>query len=347
MRTPEDGVTSLSVENGPEYVWTEPWNHWLDSRSPDEALAWIHSGIAATKAGDIVVLSHDRAEAHVLGADGSVRATFDTGVTQGHGLLVSDSDGEEVLWIADNGARRIRNERGDYANRDGLARPCAVKMSLAGDRMLSIPAPDIDVYRRGRYRPTSVAVDDVTSGSGDVWVADGYGESYVHRFRSDGTYVMSLSGAEGAGRFDCPHAVWIDRRRTEAELYVSDRKNQRLQVFDLEGGFKRVVGDAAAFRRPSAFTVVDQFLVVADLESRLTVLGPQDQVLGHLGSDDEAAVRAGFPNDLDHAHRPVRPSGLRPGLFNSPHGLAADTDGHLYVSEFLIGGRLVKLERSW
>ena len=36
---------------------------------------------------------------------------------------------------------------------------------------------------------------------------------------------------------------------------------------------------------------------------------------------------------------------LRPGLFNSPHGLAADADGHLYVAEWLIGGRTIKLAR--
>ena len=187
-------------------------------------------------------------------------------------------------------------------------------------------------------------MDDADGGTGDVWVADGYGESLVHRFRRDGSYVTSLSGLEGAGRFSCPHAVWIDRRGEAPELFVSDRVNQRLQVFDLEGVFKRVVGDASYFHRPSAFAVVEQFLIVADLESRLTVLDADNALLGHLGSDAGAATRPGFPNELDHGH-PVRPTALRPGLFNSPHGLAADAEGNLYVSEFLIGGRLVKLER--
>ncbi|GAB3061716.1 peptidylglycine monooxygenase-like protein [Intrasporangium mesophilum] len=335
----------LGLEHGPQYAWTEPWNDWLASRSQHESSAWIHSGIAATRSGDVVVVSHDQAEAVLLAPDGSVRASFDTGVTQGHGLLVAGSDGQEVLWIADNGARRERDAEGEYPNQDGAATPAAVKMSLTGDVLLSIPAPDIEAYRTNRFKPTGVAVDDGSGGTGDVWVADGYGQSYVHRFRSDGTYVMSLSGTEGAGRFDCPHAVWVDHRRGEPELYVSDRRNGRLQVFDLEGVFKRVVGNASLFRRPSAFTAVDQFLVVADLESRLAVLGPDDQLLGHLGSDDEAAVRPGFPNQLDHDHRPHRPRGLRPGYFNSPHGLTADAQGNLYVSEWLIGGRLVKLER--
>jgi len=338
-------ATTLQIDGGPAYAWTEPWNQWLGARTEHESTAWIHSGIAVTASGDVVVVGHDRTDAYVLGQDGSVRTTFDTGVTQGHGLLASRWQGQEVLWIADNGARRERDAHGEYANHDGSAPPAAVLLSLTGERLMTLTAPALDAYRTGRYRPTGIAVDDADDGTGDVWVADGYGENLVHRFRSDGSYVMSLTGLEGAGRFDCPHAVWIDRRHDAPELYVSDRVNQRLQVFDLAGRFKRVVGDASYFRRPSAFTVVGGLLVVADLESRLTVLDEDDALLGHLGSDDDAAGRPGFPNQLDHEHRPVRPAALQPGRFNSPHGLASDSAGNLYVSEFLIGGRLVKLER--
>ena len=39
----------------------------------------------------------------------------------------------------------------------------------------------------------------------------------MHHYRRDGTYVSSLSGEEGAGRFNCPHAVFIDRRHAGQE----------------------------------------------------------------------------------------------------------------------------------
>src|SRR5437868_359136 len=79
--------------------------------------------------------------------------------------------------------------------------------------------------------------------SGDVWVADGYGRHLVRRFDARGRHVQTLTGEEGVGRFDCPHGVALDRRRGEPELYVSDRANARIQVYDVEGRFRRVVSE--------------------------------------------------------------------------------------------------------
>jgi len=334
-----------AFSTGPSYAWREPWNEWLGARDPEEALSWSHSGIAVTGAGDVVVMGNGRAEAHVLSADGRPLRSFETGVTQGHGLRIVEEEGAEVLWIADNGARRRRDPDGTYPRVTGSGSPRVVKFALDGEQLLSLPAPDIEPYRTGTFSPTAVAVDEAAfGGNGDVWVADGYGQSYVHRFRRDGTYVMSLSGEEGAGRFKCPHAVWIDRRKEEPELYVTDRLNHRLQVFDLDGTFKRAVGDRSIFRRPGGLAVSQGCLVVAELEARLAVLGPDDELLGYLGADDTVADRAGFPNQLGGDELPQRPAGLRPGYFNSPHGLVADQLGNLYVTEFVIGGRVVKLD---
>lgn len=336
----------LRIDHGLTFEWSEPWNGWLESRDIGESLAWIHSGIAVTRTGDVIVISHGRAEAYVLSPDGGAVKAFDTGLTQGHGLRIAEEDGAEVLWIADNGSRRERRADGTYPKVDGAAPPRAVKMSLEGEHLMSIGAPDIPAYQSGTFSPTGIAIDEAAlGGTGDIWIADGYGESYVHRFRQNGSYAMSLSSEEGGSRFDCPHAVWIDRRRDEPELYVSDRKNCRLQVFDLDGNYKRVVGSKSVFRRPGGFAVNGQYLVVAELDSRLTVLDLADEVIGHLGGDDAAFARRGFPNQLDdHAH-PTRPTGLRPGYFNSPHGLAADAARNLYVNEFVIGGRIVKLTK--
>ena len=57
-----------------------------------------------------------------------------------------------------------------------------------------------------------------------------------------------------------------------------------------------------------------------------------------------APGRDGWPNARDAAGDLVRPE-LAPGRFNSPHTIAADGDGNLYVTEWVIGGRLVKLTR--
>ena len=55
------------------------------------------------------------------------------------------------------------------------------------------------------------------------------------------------------------------------------------------------------------------------------------------------ALRPGWPNGVDELQHPVRAPDLAHGRFNSPHGLAVDADGSLYVAEWLIGGRMIKL----
>ncbi len=180
------------------------------------------------------------------------------------------------------------------------------------------------------------------AGAGTFWVADGYGQSLVHRYRNDGTYVSSLDGTEGAGRFDCPHGVFLDRRHAEPELWVADRGNARAQVYGLDGSFLRVVGETF-LNSPSAFASSGANLVVAELHARLAVLGPEDQFVCYLGDNGEVCHQPGWPNGVDGLEHPVRAPGLRPGRFNSPHGLAADGNGRLYVAEWLIGGRMIKL----
>jgi hypothetical protein len=123
---------------------------------------------------------------------------------------------------------------------------------------------------------------------------------------------------------------------------VADRGNGRIQVFRLDGSFDRVVGGSFLVS-PSAFASYGGNLVVAELHARLAVIGPDDRLVCYLGEDGEACRRPGWPNGVDEHEHPVRAPDLRPGRFNSPHGLAVGTDGKLYVAEWLIGGRMIKL----
>jgi hypothetical protein len=74
-------------------------------------------------------------------------------------------------------------------------------------------------------------------------VTDGYGQNHIHRFTASGEYVSSINGNEGrAGAFNRPHAIWIDTRKSEPELYIADRASGQVQVYSLEGEFKRSFG---------------------------------------------------------------------------------------------------------
>jgi len=81
--------------------------------------------------------------------------------------------------------------------------------------------------------PTDVAVHPAT---GEVYVADGYGNSRVAVFSSDGRYLREFGSAgNGDGRFRVPHSIVIDKR---GDVYVADRENARVQVFDAAGTYK-------------------------------------------------------------------------------------------------------------
>ena len=160
---------------------------------------------------------------------------------------------------------------------------------------------------------------------------------------------MTLTGEEGGGRFLCPHAVFIDRRGGKTpELYIADRENRRVQVYDLHGRYKRTFG-TGFLNSPSGFAVLQGLLVIAELYSRLAVVDVEDNFVGYLGASENAENglgrpdRPGWPNVLSEEARAIKPE-TRSAEFNSPHSLATDADGNLYVSEWLIGGRYTRLK---
>lgn len=341
------------------YAWVDAWAH-LDDQERLRT-SWAHHALAVTRDGHVVGFHPVDGRVVVLTPAGEVVRSFDCGVVEGHGAAIVEEDGIEYLWVADIGMRAVPTPsakvgyENDVRDPEGTTKvtmpdgeevempvPCGrvLKVRLHDGEVVSVlPKPDHQLYRELPYIPTAVAaVPD-----GTVWVADGYGANALHRFSPDGRLLRTLTGEEsGAGRLACPHGMLLDRRRGEPELYVADRENLRLLVFDVEGTFRREVarGEVA---RPSALATHGELLAVAELCARVALLDLDDRVVGHLGANDGIVDSPGWPNALD-GERFVRPTTLEAGRFNSPHGLAIDGRGNLYVTEWLIGGRYTKLE---
>lgn len=146
---------------------------------------------------------------------------------------------------------------------------------------------------------------------GDIYVADGYGNSNVHRFSADGTFLRTWGGpGVGPGEFTTPHAVAVDR---EGRVLVGDRENNRIQVFDREGTFLAEWGD---FYHPMQIWIDDRgYVFVTDQIPRISLLSPDGKLIGRCR-----------------------------GAINGAHGLAGDADGNLYLSE-LPPQEITKLER--
>jgi DNA-binding beta-propeller fold protein YncE len=300
------------------YEWIENWAKIPDSPS-GRANGRTH-GVAVNRAGEVIVFNQADPAVLFFGPRGNLMRSWGDRFPGAHGLTLVEEDGHELLWLTDHDTKEV------------------VKVTPDGRTLLNIRPPEHPVYKTARYAPTWVAVNEERfGGNGDIWVTDGYGSGWVHRYGKAGNYLASINGAEGeAGAFDCPHALWTDTRRGEPELYIADRGNHRIQVYDFEGRYKRVAA-ADILTSPCTFRSSGKLLVLPELHARLAILDEDDKLVCYLGSNEEAVGRDGWPNLPAHQ--------IEPGRFNSPHDLAVDPGGNIYVVEWIIGGRITKLAK--
>lgn len=343
---PVPGESILQVFAGDlTYEWNEDWAAFPDS--PSARAGWAHPGVIVAASGDVIACHQGEATILIFGTDGGLRRSIPTDLLEVHSMTFGQSGDELNLWVADPGAKRSPDLKYEYP--PGARKGQAAKLDHDGKIVQSIFAPELPVYDDGVYSPTAVAVfDDSLDGNGDVWVADGYGQSYLHRYDKDGNLIASFNGEESdAGRLDTPHGLMIDTRKPDPELYVADRANNRIVVLDMEGQFKRVI-NSGVLSTPCAFATDGEVLAVAELRARVSLLDADDRLIGYLGANEVVCERAGWPNALDEDGTPIRPSdqALSAGKFNSPHGIAMDASGSIYVPEWLIGGRFIKLQKS-
>ena len=104
------------------------------------------------------------------------------------------------------------------------------------------------------HRVTNVA----TNSSGDLYIADGYGNARVHKFSKDGKLLFSWGEpGRGPGQFILPHGIGVD---SAGLVYVADRENSRVQVFDPGGDYVREWGrdSGPTLNRPYDIFIDDQ-----------------------------------------------------------------------------------------
>ena len=234
-----------------------------------------------------------RAHGSTVGPDGSVYCTDD-----GHHTVSKFTPEGKLLMVLGN---KDQTSDTGFVHTPGLTMTaCLHTIKQAG--------PPFN-------RPTGVAV----SSSGEIFVSDGYGNARVHKFSPDGKLILSWGepGA-GPGQFRLPHSVWVDK---DDRVWVPDRENHRLQIFDAKGKFLDQWTDVS---RPTGVVIdKDQIVYVSELTQRVSIFNIKGKLLARWGSQGESQETA---------------------LFLAPHALTVDSRGDIYVGE--VAKTFAKIDRG-
>jgi sugar lactone lactonase YvrE len=251
---------------------------------------------------------------------GAVLANFGKGVmVTPHGISV-DKDGN--VWVADFSG-----------NKAGTKGHQVHKFSPKGEKLLSLGIAGKPGSADGQFNQPN---DVVVGPDGSIYVADGHNAqgmitnaaiaeglkngdtSRISKFSPDGKFIKSW-GKIGVkhGEFRTPHALMFDSR---GRLWVADRGNHRLEIFDQEGNY---LESRYQFSRVSGFFIKDNTLYAIDSESSPTS-HPNWRDGVRIGPVDEDRVVAFIPpfEREDRVYQGV-----------AGEGVAVDADGNVFAAE--------------
>src|SRR5688572_22598603 len=161
--------------------------------------------------------------------------------------------------------------------------------------------PGAGVEGESFVRPTDVAWDS----QGNIYVADGYGNSRVAKYDRNGKWIKNWgSTGTGEGQFRVVHGIQIDAANN---VYVADRDNRRIQVFDTEGTFKTQFRNVGS---PWAICITPgarQFLYVSnsnppnnlDYDGEILKMTLDGRIVGKFGRAGKLLKEFGTVNAID------------------------------------------------
>lgn len=262
------------------------------------------SGVGVDRLDRVYVFSRGAHPVTVFDRNGKFLTSWGEGLfTRPHAVTMGPGD---TIYLADDGDHTIR------------------KCTLDGRVLLTIGVPGQPAPKHSG-RPFNRCTHVAVARDGALYISDGYGNSRIHKFSAEGQLQHSW-GEPGTdpGQFNLPHAVCIDR---EGLLYVADRENHRVQIFDGDGRYQgqwnnmyRPCGLFIDTRDPAGDRIYVGELCpslavsegVANLGARVSIYTTGQQLLARLGDR--------FP-------------GSDPGQFVAPHTIAVDSHGDAYVGE--------------
>ncbi|MBK9166176.1 MAG: hypothetical protein IPM24_01790 [Bryobacterales bacterium] len=243
------------------------------------------SGVAVDRNDNVWVFNRGAHPVIQFDRDGNfLHEITESGVQSAHGIKV---DPEGHVWAVDVAGHRL------------------LKFNPLGRLLVVLGWQEGKNDDREAFnRPTGLAF----AADGGFYVSDGYVNSRVVKYSRNAEYEYQWgSKGTGDGQFDLVHDVALD---AVGRVYVADRTNERIQIFDAKGKF---LGKWTGLGAPwgLAYSVREDALYMADGKNdRVLKLSLKGEILGVLGSH-----------------------GKMPGQFDFAHHIAVDSSGAIYVAE--------------
>jgi DNA-binding beta-propeller fold protein YncE len=236
------------------------------------------SGVAVRANNNILVFNRSENALMEFTPAGDWVRTMARGVfTLPHGLRI---DREGNIWCTDTGAHFVAK-----LNADGR-----ILM------VLGIAGRACDWHHAGHLKGFDEPNDVACGPNGEIYVTQGHGkgENLVHKFTATGDYIKTWGGTgKEKGKFDQPHSIVINGKGL---LYIADRSNQRIQVFDGDGNYLRASSHPGT---PCGLALChDQrhMMMAHGHAGKIMKLDEEGNVLGITGSQGKG------PNQYGEAH---------------------------------------------
>lgn len=307
------------------------------------------AAVTTNSKGHVFVLNRNDVSGNVHGASATQVLEFDDkgnyvreighgqyGLGYGHGIRV---DKDDNIWVVDKGTNMVTK----FSNATGKVMMVLGRRDESTESYWREGAPDRDrPALEGRFgEPTDVAWDS----KGNIYISDGYIHSRIAKFDKDGHWIGTWGKrGVGPGEFRTPHAIQID---ANDHIWVGDRSNGRIQIFDTDGKFLREIilnvptkkyQPLLSHQYPPTGDTTLKDVKQPGLEPRpgtpYTLCSPPDnkKVMfvgdiypGRIYKVDLSGKVLGY---FGHV-------GKRPGDTGSLHGLACPNENTIYTAEFI------------
>ncbi len=275
-----------------------------------------HGSVVIDKAGNIYTSAN--MGVFVFSPDGKViRRFLGDEYTNIHDMEIRDeAEGEFIYGARNNNAEGIKFS------------------AETGDIVLKLPFPVESGLDLKKFNPTAITV----APNGDIILSDGYASNYIFKFDKTGKYLMHF-GSKGNDlkQFNTAHGMTLDTRYEPPRLLICDRNHEpkgRLLHYDLDGNFIEEV--ITGLGMPTSVAVHGDFVSVPDLHGRVVILDKSNRIISVLGHNPDPKQGSNYNVPQDQWIE---------GIFSGTHGSYWDKDGNLYVQDWNVAGRLMKLVR--